>query len=617
MAARREGRLAGSARCPGAPDRAVPIPLTVLGRLYPADHPVGRSRVADGDDRRRPVGPRTSTGRSTSRRSAPELAASGPWAMPWISDRLRQPGRLPVGPRTDPRVAPQAPPRGGLRGLRRARATAPRRTSPTSSAISSCRSSSTPSSQPRPGCSTWPTSRRRIATKIVRRHPHVFGDAEARTAADVDAPVGDDQGSRACGRRERADAERADAAERSAGPTRRRRCGRADGTAALSRGSAGRCPPLPPARRCRSGLPPSATTGRRSTGSWTRSTRSWPSCSPPRPRRERVEEIGDLLLVLVNLARRHGVEAEAALRSANDKFRRRFGSVERAAAARGVALRDLDFAQLDELWDAAKVEERAARAATASTEGLPAMTIGNRAHGPRRRPSSRRAPPGHPDPRRPEVGRGLVPDPRRRHRGAVRRDHRGPGPAASSRQGDRLGDRRVFDAPAGHRRAQPTRVGQGPDRRPHPRDPAARRPLAARRRRPGQARRTDGHRRLRRAPGRRRHPDGVDHRRLRRPRRGAHHVRHGTDAWSTAIAAVSVGIVDGVPLLDLDYPEDSRADVDFNVVGTDAGTYVEVQGTAEGQPFDRAAMNGLLDLAQLGLDQLFEAQAAAVATVKR
>ena len=83
------------------------------------------------------------------------------------------------------------------------------------------------------------------------------------------------------------------------------------------------------------------------------------------------------------------------------------------------------------------------------------------------------------------------------------------------------------------------------------------------------------------------------------------------------IAAVSVGIVDGISLLDLDYPEDSRADVDFNVVGTDAGTYVEVQGTAEGQPFDRAAMNGLLDLAQLGLDRLFEQQAAAIATVKR
>ncbi len=83
------------------------------------------------------------------------------------------------------------------------------------------------------------------------------------------------------------------------------------------------------------------------------------------------------------------------------------------------------------------------------------------------------------------------------------------------------------------------------------------------------------------------------------------------------IAAVSVGLVDGLPLLDLDYPEDSRADVDFNVVGTDGGTYVEVQGTAEGRPFDRAAMNGLLDLAQVGLDRLFEQQTAALATVRR
>ena len=83
------------------------------------------------------------------------------------------------------------------------------------------------------------------------------------------------------------------------------------------------------------------------------------------------------------------------------------------------------------------------------------------------------------------------------------------------------------------------------------------------------------------------------------------------------IAAVSVGLVGGIAMLDLDYPEDSRADVDFNVVGTDVGTYVEIQGTAEGEPFDRTAMTGLLDLAQVGLDQLFEAQAAALATVKR
>jgi len=83
------------------------------------------------------------------------------------------------------------------------------------------------------------------------------------------------------------------------------------------------------------------------------------------------------------------------------------------------------------------------------------------------------------------------------------------------------------------------------------------------------------------------------------------------------VAAVSVGLVDGEALLDLDYSEDSRADVDFNVVGTDAGTFVEVQGTAEGRPFDRAAMDGLVDLATSGLQQLFAAQAEILATVKR
>jgi ribonuclease PH len=83
------------------------------------------------------------------------------------------------------------------------------------------------------------------------------------------------------------------------------------------------------------------------------------------------------------------------------------------------------------------------------------------------------------------------------------------------------------------------------------------------------------------------------------------------------IAAVSVGIVDGVKLLDLDYSEDSRAQVDFNVVGTDAGTYVELQGTAEGRPFDRAAVDALLDLANAGLERLFEQQAEALAKVRR
>ncbi len=85
----------------------------------------------------------------------------------------------------------------------------------------------------------------------------------------------------------------------------------------------------------------------------------------------------------------------------------------------------------------------------------------------------------------------------------------------------------------------------------------------------------------------------------------------------TKVAAVSVGIVDGVHLLDLDYPEDSKAEVDFNVVGTDAGTYVELQGTAEGKPFDRAGVDSLLDLANAGLAQLFTAQAEILATVPR
>jgi len=73
-------------------------------------------------------------------------------------------------------------------------------------------------------------------------------------------------------------------------------------------------------------------------------------------------------------------------------------------------------------------------------------------------------------------------------------------------------------------------------------------------------------------------------------------------------------------MLDLDYSEDSHAQVDFNVVGTDAGTYVEIQGTAEGVPFQRTQVDGLLDLANDGLGRLFEAQAtvlASVASVRR
>ena len=74
------------------------------------------------------------------------------------------------------------------------------------------------------------------------------------------------------------------------------------------------------------------------------------------------------------------------------------------------------------------------------------------------------------------------------------------------------------------------------------------------------------------------------------------------------VAAVSVGIIDGVPMLDLPYVEDVRAETDMNVVVTGSGKFVEVQGTAEGAPFDRAELDALLDLALLGTSQLAEVQ---------
>ncbi len=82
-----------------------------------------------------------------------------------------------------------------------------------------------------------------------------------------------------------------------------------------------------------------------------------------------------------------------------------------------------------------------------------------------------------------------------------------------------------------------------------------------------------------------------------------------------AIAAISVGIVDGDPRLDLAYLEDSRAEVDCNIVQTGDGKYVEVQGTAEGQPFSRATLDELLALADKGLAELFTAQREALRLV--
>ena len=79
-----------------------------------------------------------------------------------------------------------------------------------------------------------------------------------------------------------------------------------------------------------------------------------------------------------------------------------------------------------------------------------------------------------------------------------------------------------------------------------------------------------------------------------------------------AVAAVSVGVYQGMPVLDLDYAEDSACDTDMNVVMTEGGGIIEVQGTAEGEPFSRAQMQAMLDLAQQGIAQLVAAQRKAL-----
>jgi len=181
----------------------------------------------------------------------------------------------------------------------------------------------------------------RIEQVAVRQgsDPHVFGEAEARTASDVNRQW-----------------ERIKAAERE----------QADGTAGTAKGALdGIARSLPALAASQEMQERAANIGY-----------DWPSidgvldkvieeteelreaAEEGAPAGAWAEELGDLLFVLVNVARKRGVDAEAAMRSANAKFKRRFGRVEAMAAERGVALRDMDFEGLDELWDAAKAEER-------------------------------------------------------------------------------------------------------------------------------------------------------------------------------------------------------------------------------------------------------------------
>jgi MazG family protein len=316
-------------------------PLDVLGRAYPADHPVGRFGTH----------PATTIGELQADDLAapfyvaplePEAAVAGPWAMPAISDRLRAPDGCPWD-----REQTHESLRNHL--LEEAY-----------EVYDALEAGATPELAGELG-DLWlqivlhaqlaaeenvfdlTDVQAAIASKIVRRHPHVFGEAEARTASDVNRQW----------ERIKAD-ERADAATASAsadGGASARPKGALDG---VSRS----LPALAASQEMQERAANIGYDWPSIDGVIAKVTEEAQEIVDATTPAERAEEFGDLLFVLVNVGRKLDIEAEAALRAANDKFRRRFGTVERLAADRAVALRDLTFEELDALWDAAKAEEK-------------------------------------------------------------------------------------------------------------------------------------------------------------------------------------------------------------------------------------------------------------------
>ena len=243
---------------------------------------------------------------------------------------------------------------------------------------------------PRRASSTWPTSRRRSPPRSSAATRTSSATPRRATASRREPPVGADQGRRA-------------SARPPTGP------GRPPSRRAPSTASAGSLPALAASQEMQERAATSATTGRRSTASSTRSPRRPRSCATPRATdAERREEFGDLLFVLVNVARKHGIDAEAA---AARRPTPSSGAASAASSGRrptsGVALRDLDFAALDDAVGCAPRQRR-------RSDDMTHRAIGRPASAPTA--AARRAAPGQLHARRPEVGRGLVPHPRRRHR---------------------------------------------------------------------------------------------------------------------------------------------------------------------------------------------------------
>jgi tetrapyrrole methylase family protein / MazG family protein len=332
--------------------------VSVLRRLYPAAHTIGRFGRTDAStvdelaaiDLEAPL---------YLPPAAIELAPASPWALPWISNRLRAPDGCPW----DREQTHQS-----LRGhlLEEAYEVYDALEGPPSAALADelgdllLQVVLHAQLAAEEGIFDMTDVEEAIGAKIVRRHPHVFGDAEARTASDVNRQwerIKATERAEAAERAAAADAEHADGAggvdgARDAGTTARSRRGALDGIARS----------LPALAASQEMQDRAANLGY-----------DWPTVEDilhkvneeldellaAETPADRQEELGDLLMVLVNVGRRLGIQAEAALRGANDKFRRRFGEVERLAADRGAALRDLDFEALDELWDQAKAIERA------------------------------------------------------------------------------------------------------------------------------------------------------------------------------------------------------------------------------------------------------------------
>ena len=327
--------------------------LAVLERLYPAEAVVARLGPAGG-----PVDAGATTTVEDLRLPdlagplylppiAPEAAVAGPWAMPFISNRLRQPDGCPWD-----REQTHSSLRKHL--LEEAyevydaleRGATPALAEELGDLLLQVVLHAQLAAEE--GVFDLADVQAAIGRKIVRRHPHVFGDAVARTAGDVNRQW----------ERIKADERAADLAP--------------DGARSALDGISASMPALAASQEMQERAAALGYDWPDVDGVLDKVAEELAELAHAAGQRERQEEFGDLLLVVVNVGRRLGIESEAALRAANQKFRGRFGRVERMVAERGVAMRDLDFGTLDELWDAAKAEERAALAgaAAASAEGV-------------------------------------------------------------------------------------------------------------------------------------------------------------------------------------------------------------------------------------------------------